>query len=361
MAPTFLRQREKLPRERFVSYFSGLKTQAYYDPAAARALSYHDPAATEKGEIIGVRSISWNPLSTLVATGSSDKSIRVWNPEKPNVQHSTQLKGHTAPVEKVAFNPVRDAELCSVSADGVVKFWDVRTKACVNEVRNLGDTFTLAWAPDGDSLVVGNRENDLHVLSPTQPTPLITKRQPARTNDLAFCWGGKKLFAASSDGRTRILSFPDLEPCFRGNFTAATSATDDDDDDTSAVEFALRGHTAECLTVAMSPTGRHLATGGSDAIIALWDTAKWTCQRTITKMLGPVCSLSFSWDGNYVVGGSSEGTGLEVTRPESGDHIYTFKTAQPVPVVSWAPTRYFLAYSELGSLRIVGVDTERRA
>lgn len=79
------------------------------------------------------------------------------NPEKPNVQHSTQLKGHTAAVEKVAFNPVRDAELCSVGADGVIKFWDVRTKACVNEVRDLGDTFTLAWAPDGDSLVVGNR------------------------------------------------------------------------------------------------------------------------------------------------------------------------------------------------------------
>ncbi len=62
-----------------------------------------------------------------------------------------------APIEKVAFNPVKDAELCSVSNDGVVKFWDVRTKACVNEVKGLGDAFTLAWAPDGDTLVVGNK------------------------------------------------------------------------------------------------------------------------------------------------------------------------------------------------------------
>jgi WD40 repeat protein len=57
----------------------------------------------------------------------------------------------------VAFNPVKDAELCSVSSDGVVKFWDVRTKAVINEVKGLGDAFTLAWNPDGESLVVGNK------------------------------------------------------------------------------------------------------------------------------------------------------------------------------------------------------------
>lgn len=54
------------------------------------------------------------------------------------------------------------------------------------------------------------------------------------------------------------------------------------------------------------------------------------------------------------------GAELEVTQTESGEHIHTFKSAQPVPVVAWAPTRFFLAYAELGTLRIVGVDTERK-
>jgi WD40 repeat protein len=57
----------------------------------------------------------------------------------------------------VAFNPVKDAELCSVSIDGVVKFWDVRTKAVINEIKGLGEAFTLAWSPDGESLIVGNK------------------------------------------------------------------------------------------------------------------------------------------------------------------------------------------------------------
>ena len=84
----------------------------------------------------------------LIATG---------NPEKPHIKFSTELKGHTASIEKVAFNPSKDAELCSVSSDGVVKIWDVRTKACFNEVKGLGDAFTLVWAPDGQSLLVGNK------------------------------------------------------------------------------------------------------------------------------------------------------------------------------------------------------------
>ena len=81
----------------------------------------------------------------------------MWNPERPNVRYSTELKGHAAGIEKVAFNPVKDAELCSVSSDGVVKFWDVRTKAVINEIKGLGDAFTLSWSPDGESLVVGNK------------------------------------------------------------------------------------------------------------------------------------------------------------------------------------------------------------
>jgi THO complex subunit 3 len=93
----------------------------------------------------------------LIAAGAADRTLRVWNPERPNVRYSTELKGHGAGIEKVAFNPVKDAELCSVSSDGVVKFWDVRTKAVINEVKDLGDAFTLAWSPDGESLVVGNK------------------------------------------------------------------------------------------------------------------------------------------------------------------------------------------------------------
>ncbi|CAL3964452.1 unnamed protein product, partial [Diplocarpon coronariae] len=96
-------------------------------------------------------------VSALVpVTRPCTKFLR-WNPERQNVKNSTELKGHAATIEKVGFSPVKDAELCSVSGDGVAKFWDVKTKALINEVKGLGDAFTLAWAPDGKTLIVGNK------------------------------------------------------------------------------------------------------------------------------------------------------------------------------------------------------------
>ena len=88
-----------------------------------------------------------------------------------------------APIEKVAFNPVKDAELCSVSTDGTVKFWDVRTKTCVNEVRDLGEAFTLAWAPDGATLIVGNKVSVVFCSSyPRDPLALLSSPRSVRPN-----------------------------------------------------------------------------------------------------------------------------------------------------------------------------------
>lgn len=294
-----------------------------------------------------------------------------WNPERPNVRYSTELKGHGAAIEKVAFNPVKDAELCSVSSDGVVKFWDVKTKAITNEVKGLGDAFTLAWAPDGESLIVGNKvgfaisvillfpplnrgilantfeADNLYVLSPTEPEPIASYQQSVQTNQVAFCWGGKKIFLTTGEGRVKMLSYPDFLPISHLRHEPE-------------IPFTLNGHTSSCLSIEMQPTARFLATGGSDSIIAMWDTTDWICQRTLIGMVGPVRSISFSFDGSYVVGGSDEGPGLDIAHAETGEYVHNIKTAGSCPVVAWHPSRYWLAYTDLGSLKIVGVDTDRK-
>lgn len=167
-------------------FWSQDEDYAYRRPRRLPPRAIDVPRISVDDPIPSIRSIGWNPLGTLIATGAADKTLRVckWinkagkpyfsfssffpvltssttgNPEKALIRYSTELKGHTAPIEKVAFNPVKDAELCSVSNDGVVKFWDVRTKNCINEVKGLGDTFTLAWDPEGESLIVGNKVSE---------------------------------------------------------------------------------------------------------------------------------------------------------------------------------------------------------
>ncbi|KAJ9164871.1 WD40 repeat-like protein [Coniochaeta hoffmannii] len=344
MAP-LLRPRASLQKDKFATYFAPLNSQLYSDiPPSARGVQ-----AT-------IRSIAWSPLGNLVATGSANKTLRVWNPEKANVRFSTELKGHAAAIHKVAFNPIKDGELASVSDDGVVKFWDVRTKNCTSEVKGLGDAFTLVWAPDGESLIVGNKSDKLFILSPTQSTPISSHQQSVQTNQIAFDWSGNKIFVTTGEGQTRILSYPGLEPVLRLDYAV-------DPDDGKGKEFKLTGHTSSCVTAELQPTGRYLATGGTDSIIALWDTTDWICHRTLTKMSGPVRSISFTFDGSYIAGGSDEEAGVHVWHTETGEHLYTFKSRDNSPVVAWAPTRYCLAYSENsvgGGLRIAGVETDRK-
>ncbi|KAJ1333926.1 THO complex subunit 3 [Microdochium nivale] len=327
-----LQARMSVAPERIKAQFPGLKPTVYDDPAARKTPN-------------NIRTLAWNPLGTWIATGCTDKTLRVWNVDKPNVRQSTDLKGHTAPIEKVAFSPVKELELCSVSSDGTVRFWDVKTKAVLNEVKGLGETFTLAWAPNGEHVVVGNKEDKLFVLSPTQSSPLSEHTQSVPTNNITFCWSGQRIFTATGEGKTRILSFPEFEPAYQFDYKEASDA-----------EFMLRGHTSSCTVVELHPYSRFLATGGTDSLISLWDTAEWNCHRTITKMVGPIRSISFSWDGLFVVGGSDEGNGLEISLSETGEHLCTYKTASPSPTVAWAPNRYALAYTDMGSLRIIGAS-----
>ncbi|KAL2067377.1 hypothetical protein VTL71DRAFT_1802 [Oculimacula yallundae] len=331
MAP--LRLRQSISKEKISTYLGSQRTIAYNE-------------ASSRGPSHNLRSIAWNPLGTLIATGG-ERTLRVWNPERQNVKYSTELKGHAAPIEKVAFNPVKDAELCSVSSDGVVKFWDVRTKAVINEVKGLGDAFTLAWSPDGESLIVGNKSDNLFVLSPTESTPISSHQQPIQTNQITFCHSGSKIFLTTGEGKIKIFSYPEFEPMFY-------SKSD------PTIPFTLNGHTSSCISVDMQPTARFLASGGSDSIIALWDTTDWICQRTLIDMTGPVRSISFSFDGSFIVGGSEEGSGLEIAHTETGEYVHSIKTINPNASVAWHPSRYWLAYTDGGSLKILGVDPDRK-
>jgi THO complex subunit 3 len=184
-------------------------------------------------------------------------------------------------------------------------------------------------------------------LDPTQPTPIASYKRDIEINQIAFDWSGAKLYLSTGGGRVEFLNFPAMTPAF------GTRAWEDK-------PFSLNGHTSACLSVALQPTARYLATGGSDSIIALFDTKYWICQRTLIDMVGPVRSISFSFDGSYIVGGSDEGSGLEIAHVETGEYVHSIKTADPCPVVAWHPSKYHLAYADKKGLNIVGVDPDRK-
>lgn len=131
----------------------------------------------------------------------------------------------------------------------------------------------------------------------------------------------------------------------------------------------LSSHTSSCTTIAFSPLGNYVAVGGSDAMIALWDTYDWVCKRTMANpSSGKVSGLSWSWDGRYITsscedvgsgGGEGKSEGFEIYHAETGEVVYTVPTkTNSVPSVAWHPKSYALAYTVLENnksfLKIIG-------
>jgi THO complex subunit 3 len=140
-----------IKKDDFEAAFKKLKTSVYQDSVR--------PAAVSSSHYI--RSISWNASGTFIATGAADKTLRIWNPEKTNVKNSTELRTPNVPpltnLERVSFHPINENELASCGTDGMVRFWDIRSKASVGEVKVGEQPFTLAWTPDGNEIVVGRK------------------------------------------------------------------------------------------------------------------------------------------------------------------------------------------------------------
>lgn len=182
-----------------------------------------------------------------------------------------------------------------------------------------------------------------------------------QTNQIFFCYSRKRMYVATGDGAARILSFPDFKPSI--NYTYDRTAIDGPG---ASREYKMKGHTGSCLSVELSPNARYLATGGTDSLVCLYDTDEWLCRRTLTDLIGPVKCMSFTHDGFYLATGSDvevekgQPVGIDVFHVESGEKVHTFKTASSSPVVAWAPMKYQLAYTDLGQLRIVGVETDKK-
>jgi WD40 repeat protein len=82
-----------------------------------------------KGELRGhdnnVVTLAYNRSGTRLASGSFDKTIRLWNAE--TMKEISRLEGHTKVVNSVAFSP-DSTRLFSGSGDMTVRIWDVVTR-----------------------------------------------------------------------------------------------------------------------------------------------------------------------------------------------------------------------------------------
>ncbi|MGB2860741.1 MAG: pentapeptide repeat-containing protein, partial [Candidatus Microthrix parvicella] len=151
----------------------------------------------------GVWSAGWSPDGTRLVSGSTDGTIRVWDPNERT--ELGRLEGHTDRVLSVGWSP-DGTRLVSGSDDGTIRIWDPNERSELGRLEgHTGGVRSVGWSPDGTRLVSGSNDGTIRVWDPDDGTEL--GRLEGHTDwvwSVGWSPDGTRLVSGSADGTIRI-------------------------------------------------------------------------------------------------------------------------------------------------------------
>ncbi|MEW6499641.1 MAG: hypothetical protein AB1589_45335, partial [Cyanobacteriota bacterium] len=98
-----------------------------------------------------VNAVSFSPNSKLLATGSNDQTVKLWDPTTG--KQIKTLTGHTNTVFAVSFSP--DGKLLATAgADSTVKLWQLDFDYLLKEGCNFIDNYLIPNPKDEEALEI---------------------------------------------------------------------------------------------------------------------------------------------------------------------------------------------------------------
>jgi WD40 repeat protein len=109
-----------------------------------------------------------------------------------------------------------------------------------------------------------------------------------------------------------------------------------------AIQQVRQAHAGSIISLAWSPNGRWLSSGGGDQMIKLWN-ANWVQPSVLLGHEGDVYAVAWSPDGKTLYSGGADAT-VRIWDPESGRQLMTLRGhSAPVRAISVSPNGRYIA------------------
>lgn len=299
-------------------------------------------AQSQAGHTDRINAVAFNTDNTILASASSDGTLRLWKVAAGGAALEPQgepLTGHADAVWTAAFSP--DGRLlASGGADGDIRLWDARTGEAVGRPVKTGDAtvYSLAFRPDGQMLVSAGDSSTIQRWTVNQNTleasgePLSGHRNWVLA--AAFTPDGQLLASSGADEQimlwdvsagqvlgqidtghadwVRSLAFSpagDLLASASRDHTVRLWSLESGD----MIGQPLAAHSGEVWSAAFRPDGQMLISGGGDGKVIFWNA---TNQQPFARVLGthgdPVIAIAFSPDGRQLASAGGSPSGQDV-------------------------------------------------
>ncbi|TFK25966.1 WD40 repeat-like protein [Coprinopsis marcescibilis] len=278
----------------------------------------------------GMTHVAWSCDGKKLAAVGIDKATRIWNPEKSLDPRSPTIftGGHSDDVDYISWNPTHPELFCtSSSRDRRIVFWDARQSRNVQNCPLKVSPVQTNYSPDGRNLLFTSTGHQLFSMSLGRDSPDVKEQWKLSDKDAQL--GSRAIFNHTGDGV--VVSHHQMNSIRVLNYPSWNSQENP------------AAHVGGCVALALDPRGIYLASGGSDAIVNLFDVSDWVCARTISACDHAINSLSFSHDGEYLAIANA-GLYIDIVATETGVPMHRVPALAPSPTVAWHPSRYAIAY-----------------